>query len=704
MKADQHDSPSLKIHTSRAGMVQLSGPSVAAACVPAHRREFIDRLFAVPTLLNLRFSGKLDRVHLAFQPGGAQLSETLDGLAAAMRNADPGAWVLPNDSHIFTLTAGHPLDVFRVGQRLSFWRIDSLAEEYYRCAHPLVRYEPVRKRILEDLATLAGVEEEKASRWLPDCLLIRTQAHRVTPEHLLDVLEPAIKRGLEEVELRPLEISPRRAVINMNLTLAPISDYLAPEIGYLNAVCTTLLNYRNVGQAFRAIRKGRIGMSALHSAMYFMGLIAFEFLGDAVMYWTSEFWPRQVARLRREVQRQFLARYRRYPRRVWVERGGAGAQVEIPLSDLEQGEVIVLRHGDIIPGDGVVVGGKGGVRESWITGVEGEVKKGVRDHVYASCEVCDGELRVRMEAMGAQTLAAQLAEWFEKSFEQPHPRQRAHDFGETMALPSLALTLAALPRGGIPMAKAVGHPDYRSGPGIATELGDVAVTLQAGSLGVYIASPDALAEIADADCFVIDDSAAAWFVDGESETTVGERLRSMGVKEVVLISHRESEDIAHLAEKIGADSFLGKRSAVDKTDFIRERQMFETRVVYFGDLGPDAEVAAAAQVSVTAVGAAGQGKKLPNSGVVLRQPDLEKAVLLRAMAMESRQNHRGGVSTALTVNAACVLGALFLNFPILAVVGLTNVGTFWSYRTAVRRLRKTAEQTMQEHKLRVRVR
>ena len=81
-------------------------------------------------------------------------------------------------------------------------------------------------------------------------------------------------------------------------------------------------------------------------------------------------------------------------------------------------------------------------------------------------------------------------------------------------------------------------------------------------------------EVAAADCFVIDDSVISWERDPRSEQTVGERLRQLGVQEVVLISHRPSDEIARLAEEIGADLFLGRQSAVEKDEFHRPAPVF----------------------------------------------------------------------------------------------------------------------------------
>ncbi len=487
-------------------------------------------------------------------------------------------------------------------------------------------------------------------------------------------MEPAIDRALTERDDILIKISPRRIVVGANLGLAVISDFVFPAVGYFNAFCTSLLNYRNVGKAWAALRQGTFTLSALHSMMYGMGLIAFEWIGDAVMYWTGEYWPRRIKRLRQESERQFLSRYRGCPRRVWVMRGGA--EIEVNLTAVQKDEIVILRPGDIVPGDGVVVSGKGAVLDHWITGVDGASPKKPRDPIYASSEIVEGELHMRIVAMGDHTIASRLAEWFEEVFKKPHPRTQASELGETMALPTFLLSIASLHRGGIAMAKAVGHPDFRSGPGIAAEISDLAATLARPERSAFTSllpkrSPRSAMLIASSSMTALPPgiaAATAMTPSTPSATACG----SLGVQEVVLLSHRPAEEIADLAAKIGVDAFHGRQSAVEKTGFIEQRRLLERKIAYFGDMGPDKAVAAAADVAIAV--AAVDESVLPEAAILLRQPDLEKAVLLRLMSQESRKMRRAGVQTAMAFNVACMFGALFLSLPILAVVGLTNSG------------------------------
>jgi len=76
---------------------------------------------------------------------------------------------------------------------------------------------------------------------------------------------------------------------------------------------------------------------------------------------------------------------------------------------------------------------------------------------------------------------------------------------------------------------------------------------------------------------------------------------------------------------------------------------------------------------------------------VLRQPDLENLVLLRLMGIGSMENRKVGLQVAFSFNLTCAAAALFLNFPILAVVVLTNFSTFLSYLRSSSALKSAVE-------------
>jgi Cu2+-exporting ATPase len=81
---------------------------------------------------------------------------------------------------------------------------------------------------------------------------------------------------------------------------------------------------------------------------------------------------------------------------------GAGVE-SVPLSELKQGDVVLVRPGARVPADGKVLEGSADVDESMITGESKTVAKGPGGKVMAGTVVSGGTLRVVSTAVGEQT-------------------------------------------------------------------------------------------------------------------------------------------------------------------------------------------------------------------------------------------------------------------------------------------------------------
>jgi Cu2+-exporting ATPase len=82
---------------------------------------------------------------------------------------------------------------------------------------------------------------------------------------------------------------------------------------------------------------------------------------------------------------------------------GADTQ-SVPLSELRIGDVVLVRPGARVPADGMVVEGAADVDESMITGESKTVPKVAASTVTAGTVVSGGSLRVRIAAIGDQTV------------------------------------------------------------------------------------------------------------------------------------------------------------------------------------------------------------------------------------------------------------------------------------------------------------
>jgi Zn2+/Cd2+-exporting ATPase len=80
-----------------------------------------------------------------------------------------------------------------------------------------------------------------------------------------------------------------------------------------------------------------------------------------------------------------------------------GREEEIPTSDLKVGDVIRIRPGDNIGGDGVILSGQGSVNQANITGESLPVDKVVGDPVFAGTINLNGALEVKVTKAGQDT-------------------------------------------------------------------------------------------------------------------------------------------------------------------------------------------------------------------------------------------------------------------------------------------------------------
>jgi Cu2+-exporting ATPase len=79
---------------------------------------------------------------------------------------------------------------------------------------------------------------------------------------------------------------------------------------------------------------------------------------------------------------------------------------EVPLGDLAEGDVVLVRSGGRVPADGTVVDGQAEVDESMITGESRPVSRAIGDQVVAGTVATDSALRVRITAVGDNTALA----------------------------------------------------------------------------------------------------------------------------------------------------------------------------------------------------------------------------------------------------------------------------------------------------------
>jgi P-type Cu+ transporter len=113
------------------------------------------------------------------------------------------------------------------------------------------------------------------------------------------------------------------------------------------------------------------------------------------------------------------------PRRALVRRNGA--EVETDVSRIGPGEVVIVRVGERIPVDGVIVKGSGFVNQSAITGEAFAVEKVNGSRVFAGSIDESGILEVNTEKVGTETVFGQIIKLVEEAEGRKAPIQKLSD-------------------------------------------------------------------------------------------------------------------------------------------------------------------------------------------------------------------------------------------------------------------------------------
>ncbi len=104
-----------------------------------------------------------------------------------------------------------------------------------------------------------------------------------------------------------------------------------------------------------------------------------------------------------------------------------GQEVEVPIEEVQVGDLMIVRPGEKIPTDGVVVEGESAVDESMATGESMPVNKRPGDEVIGATVNQEGLLKVRATRVGRDTFLAQVIKLVEEAQGSKVPIQEFAD-------------------------------------------------------------------------------------------------------------------------------------------------------------------------------------------------------------------------------------------------------------------------------------
>jgi len=105
----------------------------------------------------------------------------------------------------------------------------------------------------------------------------------------------------------------------------------------------------------------------------------------------------------------------------------AGQITEVPTAELKVGDIVLVRPGEKIPIDGVVMEGESSLNEAMVTGESKPVSKKVGSNVIGGTVNMEGAIRVKVTKTGEETAVAQIIKLVEQAISSKPAVQRLAD-------------------------------------------------------------------------------------------------------------------------------------------------------------------------------------------------------------------------------------------------------------------------------------
>lgn len=113
--------------------------------------------------------------------------------------------------------------------------------------------------------------------------------------------------------------------------------------------------------------------------------------------------------------------------------------VSVSITELITGDVVLVKNGESVPVDGVVVEGNSSIDESMLTGESLPVEKKANDNVYAATLNQEGSLVIKATSVGGKTQLAQIIKIVTAAQGSKAPIQRLADKISSVFVPAVVL-------------------------------------------------------------------------------------------------------------------------------------------------------------------------------------------------------------------------------------------------------------------------
>ena len=367
-----------------------------------------------------------------------------------------------------------------------------------------------------------------------------------------------------------------------------------------------------------------------------------------------------------------------------------GTEREIDAQEIVSGDTVVLRPGERVPADGVIIEGGCLVDESLLTGESEPVSKCAGDRVTGGTLNREGRAVYTATAVGESSTLRQMADFVRRAQSEKAPVQRFADKIASVFVPSV-IGLAALvfalwffllaPHDWGKAVSTVCGVLVIACPcalGLATPAALMTASGRGAELGILFKGASAIEKAWGVDTVVFDKTGT--LTHGRVEPGVRDPLREdaksavracreLGL-EVWMISGDKEETARRIAGECGIDRIMYEVKPEEKARQIEKLKSAGRRVAMVGDGINDAPAMALAELAV-AMGT-GTDVAIECANVVLPGGRIGRVPQTLRLARAARKTVRQNLAWALAYNLICIpVAACGIVNPSIAAAAMT---------------------------------
>ena len=272
----------------------------------------------------------------------------------------------------------------------------------------------------------------------------------------------------------------------------------------VRAVITSVKSVKYIWHGIRCLMHGKIEVPVLDATAISVSVFRRDYatagsvmfllgIGEIIEEWTHK---KSVGDLARSMSLNV--------NKVWLKRNEQ--EILVKSSDIEPGDHVVIRMGNVIPFDGEVVTGEGMVNQASLTGESLPVRRSVGQSVFAGTVLEEGEIEVLVKAVSGSTRFEKIVTMIEDSEKLKSSVEGKADHLADRLVPYTLLGTGAvwLLTRNITKTLSVLMVDFSCALKLAMPITVLSAIREAGENNITVKGGKFLEAVADADTIVFD--------------------------------------------------------------------------------------------------------------------------------------------------------------------------------------------------------